>query len=80
MTETPVTEIILVDADTYVGIYVNGELYFWGDRYDLDFDYGLELGAANPDYSLTYKDVDFEWLDAIGGGNMPEKLEDVKFA
>lgn len=73
-----ITEIVFVDADTYVALYIDGKLDFWSDHYDIDFAYGLELGAKHPRHSITEKEVDFEWLDSVNG-EMPKNLEDVKF-
>lgn len=65
-------EIVIVDADDWAGLYIDGKLVYEGHS----IDYRQVFKHLNIDYSR--KEADFEWMDEVG--RLPENLSEVELA
>ena len=72
--ETGSFEITVVDADDWLGLYVNGELALEGHGRSRHADI-LAFGAKHSPYTVRLVFADLTWME--GEGRMPSQLADV---
>lgn len=69
-------EIVIVDMDDWMAIYVDGVLKEETDRYMIDkFDAGFKYAKKYPNYSFAKYELS---LDCIFNNNLPLDLKDIE--